>query len=499
MIRAARSTVFSILVLSCLSAPALAGGFDVSELPRVSGAELTYAGPTSTIYVAPGSVEEAADAVAATLAAEGWQAYSDPFSRSAANAQMRIMTFKKGPQAINAFVTIAPAQNDATSVTYTAVALANDLPFPKGGAEIGFAPERPHLRALSEEDVAPLLDFYRTEMGALGYRPWAEKPDQISDTSAVAFFTRDDDQILVLSLARNDTGSTRIDISPTRAALLTAEIEPEAQSEASEQTKAQAKAEASERHQDLSAEINALVEAELGKALGDLQQSLGAARPPAAQAEDEGAADEPQAAVAEQFSGDDLTVEDVAGYPVPKRRTSSGSESTQYRVTVNATVPMDVETMLDFYRRELVKLGWSEGQGAQVSTGHANVKFTAPDGPASLTLERNGTETFVTLALRKPDVAKEAGVLPKPGQAKVLIGNSGESEADVTIDKQTFRVKPGDGAKNPDGPALDLAPGTYEVTLTMDGSTESETIEVGADEAWGLLIGLGGLLPLQVY
>jgi hypothetical protein len=58
---------------------------------------------------------------------------------------------------------------------------------------------------------------------------------------------------------------------------------------------------------------------------------------------------------------------------------------------------------------------------------------------------------------------------------------------------------PGAGAKNPDGPAIDLAPGKYRVSLKMGGKSESETIEVGADEAWGLLIGPGGLLPLHVY
>jgi hypothetical protein len=108
---------------------------------------------------------------------------------------------------------------------------------------------------------------------------------------------------------------------------------------------------------------------------------------------------------AEQFSADDLTVEDLAGYPVPKRRTASGSQRTQYRVVLNATVPMDVATMLAFYRRELGTRGWTEAQGAAVSDARAQVGFAAPDGPATLTLERKDNDTQVRLALRKPDVA----------------------------------------------------------------------------------------------
>jgi hypothetical protein len=608
MIRAARRTFFSAIVLASLAGltPALAQGVDISKLPRVSGAKLTYAGPTSTIYTTSGSVEQAAEAVSKALAAAGWQAYSDPFSQSAPNAPQRIMTFKKGPQAITAFVTVAPAQGNATSVSYTANALANNLPFPKDAAEIGFAPERPHLRASSGTAVAALLDFFRKEMSALGYQPWTGKPDQASEKGALTFFTRDNQKILVLSLSRNDEGRTRIDISPTTVRVLTAEQRQAPQAETPEQ--ARAKAAAREQHKRASAAMDAQIGAQIDNVLRDVQQSLRTQQAPAARsdapvtvlraksdnpapiplpesAEDvefdggkgelefESSSDVRSLAAfhnaemkkqgwtmrrpaidrdnmvvfdasksgktmsfrimqvgkqarvqvsgsglvtaaaqnehkpssvaapnaAQSFSAEDMMMEEVAGYPVPKRRTASGSERTQYRVVINATVPMDVATMLGFYRGELTKRGWSEGQGAAVTAERAHVSFTAPDGPAVLTLERKGGDTQVRLALRKPEVAQKAGVLPKAGQAKVLIGNPGDSEAVIIINKQTFKVKPGAGAKNPDGPMLDLAPGKYQVSLKMGGKSESETIEVGADEAWGLLIGPGGLLPLQVY
>jgi hypothetical protein len=198
-------------------------------------------------------------------------------------------------------------------------------------------------------------------------------------------------------------------------------------------------------------------------------------------------------------SADDLTVEDVAGYPAPKRRSSSGSERTPYRVVINATVPMDVATMLAFYRGALTQRGWKEAPNAAVAPERAQTAFTSPEGPAVLTLDRKSSDTFVRLALRKPEAAQKAGVLPKTGQAKVLIGNPNDSEAVVTINKQTFRVKPGAGAKSPDEPMLDLAPGKYQVSMKAGGKSASETIEVGADETWGVLIGPGGLLPLQVY
>lgn len=606
MIRAARRTVFSIVILGSLAGftPAFAQGIDLSKLPRLSGASVVYAGPSSTIYTASGSVEQAAEAVTKALAAAGWQAYGDPFSQAAPNAPQRIMNFKKGPQAIVAFVSPAPAQGNTTSVSYSANALTNDLPFPKDATDIGFAPERPHLRAMSGESVAALLDFFRKDMATLGYQPWTGKPEHISDKGALTFFTRDNQKILVLSLTRNDEGRTRIDMSPTTARVLTAESKPAVETETPEQ--AQAKAAARERHERVSSAIDSQINAQIDNVLRDVQQSLRTPAVPAAKSNvpitalraksgntapvpvpdtaddvefngEKGelefmggpdvrslaafyntemakagwstrkptidrdnmvvldftkggqklsftvmqfgkgvrvrasgsglvtAAAQPQGktaaapAATQKFDADDLKVEDVAGYPVPKRRTASGSERTQYRVVVNATVPMDVATMLAFYRGALKERGWTEAQGASVSDTRAQTAFTAPEGPATLTLERKGGDTQVQLALRKPDVAQKAGIMPKAGQAKVLIGNPNDSEAVVTINKQTFRVKPGAGAKNPDGPMLDLAPGKYQVSLRMGGKSANETIEVGANEAWGLLVGPGGVLPLQVY
>src|SRR5262245_29056434 len=98
MIRAARRTVFSAIILGNLVAftPVLAQGIDLSTLPRLSGASVVYSGPSSTIYTTAGSVEQVAEAVTKALAAAGWQFYGDPFSQGMPNAPQRIMNFKKG-------------------------------------------------------------------------------------------------------------------------------------------------------------------------------------------------------------------------------------------------------------------------------------------------------------------------------------------------------------------------------------------------------------------
>jgi len=69
----------------------------------------------------------------------------------------------------------------------------------------------------------------------------------------------------------------------------------------------------------------------------------------------------------------------------------------------------------------------------------------------------------------------------------------------VTINRQTLRVSPGAG-KEGNGPKLDLKPGTYKAIVKVPGKAAvSEDVKIVAGQTMGLLIGPGGILPLQVY
>jgi hypothetical protein len=117
-----------------------------------------------------------------------------------------------------------------------------------------------------------------------------------------------------------------------------------------------------------------------------------------------------------------------------------------------------------------------------------------------LKLVRKDGATTVNLVVKNPGAAVKAGMMPKPGQAKLAFVNPNEMEAAVTINKQTIKVVAGGGTKGPDGQLLDLPPGKYKFSIKLAGKPASnDEIEVGADQAWGLLIGPGGALPMQVY
>jgi len=201
-------------------------------------------------------------------------------------------------------------------------------------------------------------------------------------------------------------------------------------------------------------------------------------------------------------SADKLEAEESGGLPVPTEHTMSAGDQSPFRHQLQASIPASLDAVLGFYRRELTKRGWKEdAQGASIKPDAASLPFTSPTGPSVLKLARKDGETTVELAVRDKDAAAKAGLLPKAGQVKLLLGNTLPADATITINNQTVKIPAGAGSKGPaSGPQLELPPGTYKFSLKMPGKpAASDQIVVAADETWGLLIGPGGALPLQMY
>jgi hypothetical protein len=195
--------------------------------------------------------------------------------------------------------------------------------------------------------------------------------------------------------------------------------------------------------------------------------------------------------------------------PVPKEHSMSdlgtgklpGSE-TAIRRELNASVPAGLDQVLAFYRGELGKRGWKESsEGAIVKPDRVQLAFSSPDGPAMLKLGRSNGETSVNLAQKIPAAAAKGDLMPKPGQAKLLFVNIGDSEAALTINKQTIKIAAGAGGPHSKGPTLELPPGKYLYSLKVGASpARNNEIEVAADDTWGLMVAPDGeVMPLHVY
>ena len=202
-----------------------------------------------------------------------------------------------------------------------------------------------------------------------------------------------------------------------------------------------------------------------------------------------------------QASAQDLEAEESGGLPVPKRHTMSEGTKTSFRRELKANIPLELADVLGFYRRELGKLKWKEeASGAVVAPENVLLGYVSPEGPALLKLSRKDGETVVNVVVRNPDATAKAGILPKPGQAKVMFGNINSAAAAITFNNKTINVAAGAGTKAPDGPVLDLAPGKYKYSIKLPGKPmQTDEIELASDETWGLMIGPGGVLALQAY
>jgi hypothetical protein len=205
----------------------------------------------------------------------------------------------------------------------------------------------------------------------------------------------------------------------------------------------------------------------------------------------------------------DLEAEPDSALPVPKQHSMSslgtgklpGTE-TAIRRELNASVPAELGAVLAFYRGELGKRGWKEStERAVVKPDQVQLAFASPDGPATLKLGRSDGETTVNLAQKIPAAAAKGDIIPKPGQARLMFVNVGDSEAALTINKQTIKIAPGAGGPHAKGPTLDLPPGKYQYSLKVAGHpAQANSIEVAADDAWGLMVAPdGAVMPLQVY
>jgi len=209
---------------------------------------------------------------------------------------------------------------------------------------------------------------------------------------------------------------------------------------------------------------------------------------------------------------DDVVAElsEAAGLPLPRRWRVTTANNSPFIKSVHLETPLDLADVLGFYRAELSKRGWTENDGAVVEPDRAMIAFTTADGPALLRLIHQEDRTIADLSLRKATAAN-AGILPTPGQVRLMLGNDTDEEAVITINEQTITLaaRAGrsltDGAdakrKSPDSPQIDLPPGKYKVTLKVARSAaQDREFEVAANETWGLLVGPGGVpLPVHLY
>ena len=194
------------------------------------------------------------------------------------------------------------------------------------------------------------------------------------------------------------------------------------------------------------------------------------------------------------------------GLPIPEGHEGMQSEGSRFRKQANTKVDAELSRVVDFYRRELPSGAWGEWKenaaDAKVEEQSARLAFSGPTGNLIVQLDGEDETVAVTLVLRDAQAAKAAGLLPASGKSRLLVGNATEQAAVITINKQEYKVTAGAGAQDPKtGLNWEVAPGNYTVEMKPPGkSVQSEKLQLGPDETWGVIIGeTGSYLAVQLY
>jgi hypothetical protein len=446
------------------------GELDMTTLPKFDDAEILFEGDTSVIYVSAADIETVAAFSRANLAEMGWELVTQPGTDVLDTPDLKQYTFRKDGQGLSVFITVAPAQDNKTSVQYSPtllvgdeVALAEgdeivevtqpaggdepvasgasmpDIPVPTEAKDVTYDADFGELTFSSPLEIKKLVDYYRKELKS---KDWIEEE--------------------IVAVAEDTFGSLQFNKEEASLSLTFFRI--------GEAT-------------DVTISMDGL--SGLEQVSGDDSGSGSTAG-----SEDAGS-DEP------------LVAEDKDGLPIPNNYGNYSSEGSQFSRTVITTVPADLTKVLEFYRQELPAQGWAEQtENSTVEAQRAALVFRGDKGVLSLKLNQSGAETEITLALKDEATAKKAGILPPAGQSRLYFGNINEAPITYILNQKEVKVDPQDPSQQSmEGvPYLDLPPGKYEYTLTIPGEpAATDSIEVGVDESWGLIGGPGGAFPVQLY
>ena len=365
---------------------------DTSALARTPGATETFASPATTLYTSPDTVAATATSVARILAAEGWQAYSDPFGSKAENPNMEMMSLKKGKQGLSVFVTVAPAQNNATSVSYAAIPISDDLPFLGDATEIKYAPDRPYLSLTTQAPLNAALDTYRTEMTTRGWAAWSRKENregapgedtsEPNDAGKFAFFVRNGSRPLILMIREREGGHRDVTIETVPEKLLTLAGDDELDAG----TTAAQKAAAAEAAREANDAFDALA----GQIMQDVkratEEALAGIGEPSVQ---------PRVSVTPAVT-DELERLADGDVPVPLPQTAREIDFNGARGDLSFETTSSVRAVAQFYKAAMKEDAWTAERSPIDKETMVVLRFTKGDHDVALTIMKFGDNARVS-------------------------------------------------------------------------------------------------------
>lgn len=198
-----------------------------------------------------------------------------------------------------------------------------------------------------------------------------------------------------------------------------------------------------------------------------------------------------------------LVAEELDGFLIPTENKGYSREGSKFLNRLETRVDATLDAVVAFYRNELANRGWKESSASsQVSKTGAVIPFTNDASRLLLTLTPKEDEIVIQLEARHPAAAREAGILPPEGRARLMLGNATAKNAVVTINGKAFEVAAGTASSDiSKAMKLDLFPGTNKLVVKFPGTADHpEDLPVKAGEVWGFIIlGDGVVFPVRLY
>lgn len=144
------------------------GNVDFEKLPKPANLEKLYAGPVSIILTSPASVDDTIAQCREALEKAGWI----PYSGEGDGARF----FKHNAVRLSVYVAAAPAQQDKTSVQYSAELMSVELDPPPDSTQIHYADSTASLHFDSSQSLDDVMSFYREQLTAAGWKATTENP-----------------------------------------------------------------------------------------------------------------------------------------------------------------------------------------------------------------------------------------------------------------------------------------------------------------------------------
>lgn len=250
------------------------GNVSLKSLPVPKSAKSEFVSEATAMYSTGDSVAAAAEQVRKLLQDSGWEMYGeDPES-----AAMRRFSVKRNAIQVSVMVSESPAQGGRTSLMFSALLLAADIPAPADAKQLSFDGHNKTLRFQTSAEFEAVSSFYEKRLPSLGWKSTTEELVRVSGRfnrpTGLRVYRNSNGDLLELNLERLDELTsvravhlTKAEFDAAEAASRQAAEKKVAADRANQKSLEKAKADAAAKTAKSNADIDALANELIKEAL----------------------------------------------------------------------------------------------------------------------------------------------------------------------------------------------------------------------------------------